>query len=564
MSAPGRLRGATQSLAGAALLITVVTIASRLLGFARQFVQAHEVGTAGVGTAYASANLLPNILYEVAAGGALAGAVVPILAGAIARRARLDVNRSASALLTWALLVLVPLAVVVLVLAGPITSLIPNVGHGETAATTAYFLRVFALQIPLYGVGFVLSGVLQAHKRFFWPAAVPMLSSVVVIGAYLVFGHLDPDPTDVGAASRSALAWLAWGTTAGVAAMSLPLFVPAWRTGTSLRLTLRFPPGQAARARRLALAGVGAVVAQQVASLAILWAANRWGGDGAFPVYQYAQAVYVLPYAVLAVPLATSTFPRLAERASLGDHAGFSRLVATTTRIVLTVTAVGVAALVAASDAVQSLFDTFTPGGVAGMAATVAWLAPGLLGFALVFHLSRVLYSLDHGRAAVRATALGWGVVVVASLVLPPLLVRHASDPVRTLEGVGAATSLGMTVAGAALLWAVHRYAPGRPLVGLARTVVALVVGAALGAVAGLLTSDLLLPDDAGWLAALGVGALAAGVGAAVVVVVSVLGDRPTLRGLASLRRSDPAPVPGGVAAKGPADPTSDDTREDA
>jgi len=551
VSVPARLRGATQSLAGAALLITVVTIASRLLGFARQLVQASEVGTVGVGTAYASANLLPNILYEVAAGGALAGAVVPVLAGAIARRARLDVNRSASALLTWALVVLVPLGLVMLVFAGPIASLIPHVGHGETAATTTYFLRVFALQIPLYGVGFVLSGVLQAHKRFFWPAAAPMLSSVVVIGAYLVFGHLDADPTDVAAASRSALAWLAWGTTAGVAAMSLPLFVPAWRTGTSLRLTFRFPPGQAARARRLALAGVGAVVAQQVASLAILWAANRWGGDGAFPVYQYAQAVYVLPYAVLAVPLATSTFPRLAERASLGDHAGFSRLVAPTTRIVLTVTAVGVAALVAASDAVQAFFATFTPGGVAGMAATVAWLAPGLLGFALVFHLSRVLYSLDHGRAAVRATALGWGVVVVGALVLPPVLARGASDAVRTLEGIGVASSLGMTVAGAALLWAVHRYAPGRPLAGVARTVAVLAVGAALGSLAGLLTSGVLLPDDAGSLRALasgleslGVGLVAAVVGAVVVVVASLVGDRPTLRGLASLRGSDAAVVP--------------------
>ncbi len=41
-------------------------------------------------------------------------------------------------------------------------------------------LRVFAPQLPLYGVGIVLTGVLQAHRRFAWPVLAPLLSSVVV------------------------------------------------------------------------------------------------------------------------------------------------------------------------------------------------------------------------------------------------------------------------------------------------------------------------------------------------------------------------------------------------
>ena len=48
-------------------------------------------------------------------------------------------------------------------------------------------LRVFAPQLPLYGLGIVLTGVLQAHHRFAWPVIAPLLSSVTVIGAYLSY-----------------------------------------------------------------------------------------------------------------------------------------------------------------------------------------------------------------------------------------------------------------------------------------------------------------------------------------------------------------------------------------
>jgi putative peptidoglycan lipid II flippase len=505
-----RGRGARtgQSIAGAALLITIVTIVSRLLGFGRWIVQAQQIGTQGIGTAYATANTLPNILYEVAAGGALAGAVVPLLAGPIARAARVDVNRSASAMLTWALAVLVPLAGAVALLARPIVSLLlVGVSDPGIQATATFLLRVFALQIPLYGIGVVLGGVLQAHRRFFWPAAAPIWSSLV-----------------------------------GVAVMSLSLLGPTLRTGTVLRPTFRFPEGQAARAGSLAFAGIGAIVAQQLATLAIMRAANRWGGDGTLAIFQYAQAVYLLPYAVLAVPLATSAFPRLAERASAGDDAGFARLVASTSRLVLTVTAVGAAALAAASRDVESLFASFTPGGVDGMAVLVAWLAPGLLGFALIFHLSRVLYSLDHGRAAVRATALGWGVVIVGALALPPVLSRSDHDVVRALEGIGVASSLGMTVAGVALLVAVRRFAPSHALAGLPRTLVVIVGGAIVGAALGAIVSATLIPDGAGAVPAVGIGLLAALVAGGVVIAASVALDRGTVRSVRHVGR-EPEPV---------------------
>jgi putative peptidoglycan lipid II flippase len=527
--------GAAAGLAGAAVTIALVTIASRVVGFGRWVVQADAVGPNALGDAYAAANTLPNVLFEVAAGGALAGAVVPLLALPLAKALREDVDRIASALLGWAMVVLVPLAALVALLARPLVGFFLPAADAGQLQVAAMFLAVFALQIPLYGLGVVLTGVLQAHHRFLWPALAPLLSSLVVVGVYLVFGAtVHGAKNDPSAIASGSLALLAWGTTAGVAAMSLPLLWPVRRAGVRLRPLLTFPRGTARRARNLAAAGVGALVAQQVSVLVTLKLANAYGEAGTFPVFQFSQAVYFLPYAVLAVPLATATFPRLAERAATGDRTGFADLTSTTTRAVLLVSGAGAAALVAAAPAVEQAFATFADGDVTGMASALTWMAPGLLGFALVFHLSRALYAVEKGRAAVTATAAGWLTAAVAAAVLVPLL-ADGRDQEGTLTALAAAGTLGMTVAGVALAAALVRTSGRSAGAGVTRSAGVVVLAGAAGAWAGrgLARAAVLGPaSDPGLAGALVAGVLAVGIAVAVVAAAAWVADRRAITAL--------------------------------
>ena len=532
-----KARQLVTGLAGAAAMIALVNIASRVVGFARWLAMAHEVGPNSFGAAYTSANTLPNVLFEVAAGGALASAVVPLLALPLARSMRKDVDRTASAMLGWALAVLVPLAVVVAVLARPLVGVfMPGATVAELGVATS-FLAMFAVQIPLYGAGLVLTGVLQAHRRFLAAALAPLLNSLVVIAVFLLFGQMVPGAKDDPAAvPAAAVALLGWGTTAGVAVMSLPLLWPVHRIGVRLRPTLHFPDGVAVRARNLALAGIGALVAQQATVLATLALANKYGQDGTWPVFQYTQAVYFLPYAVLAFPLATATLPRLAEYAVRQDEGGFAVLTAATTRTVLAVSALGAAVLVAVAPPVEQVFVHVADGDVTGMASALTFMAPGLLGFALILHLSRALYALHRGRVAVTATAIGWLVVAGTSWLLVLALTGGQRDQVATLRGLGIAVTLGMTVAGAGLLVGTVRSAGRGAVAGLARTTAVLAAGGASGALAGRACSNAVGSDDIA--SALLAGVLGAVVCALVVVVVVWLLDRSIVRALAEPRQS--------------------------
>lgn len=529
----GSRRRLAGSLVGAAALITAVTVLSRILGFVRWVAQAGTVGYDAVGTAYASANTVPNVLFEVVAGGALAGALVPLLAVPLARGLRAETDRTASAALTWALVALAPVALLVLVLAEPVARALAPDDPG-TVELTATFLRIFALQIPLYGVGVVLSGVLQAQKRFFWPAFAPVLSTLVVLGAYGAFAlTADGRQGDPAALPDVAVAWLAWGTTAGVAAMSLPLLVPVRRSGVRLRPTLSFPDGVAARARRLAGAGVTALLAQQVAVVVTLRLAGTYGGTGTWPVFQYTQAVYLLPYAVLAVPLATSVFPRLAERAGDDDARGFSSLAAGTTRAVATLAGLGAVALVAAAPAVAVAFGRVGRGDadvVAAMGPTLTAMAPGLVGFSVLFLTTRALYALERARSAMLAGSLAWGVAAVASFGLVLTTTGSAPDAPGTLLALGAGSTLGMTVGGVAALLALRRALGARVLAGVVRTTAAVVAGGAAASFVGRAVTDALVGPGATLGTAVGGGAVGALAAACVLALVLAVVDRRSLR----------------------------------
>ena len=437
-----------------------------LLGFLRWVVQAATVGSGAMAGAYSSANQIPNVFYEVVVGGALAGTVVPLLAGAIAHGQREKVRETASGLLGLTLAVLVPLAVLMALFAEPLAQLLvtgdTHMGADKAAITywggshqlVVAFLRMFALQIPLYGLGVVLTGVLQAYNRFTWPALAPIFSSLVVMLTYGIYGLL----IDAGHYAQAVLV-LGWGTTAGVAALSLPLLWPVHRLGLGLRARLRLPAGTFTQLRSLAGAGIAALIAQQISVLTVVAVARRYGSAGTIAIYQYTQAIYVLPYAVLAVPLATVVYPQLAARLAAKHVSRETKdLIANSTALVTLAACVGAGALMLGAPVAQQVFGLVTT--VDYMGAALVAFAPGLVGYALIYQLTRVLYVLDAARSAALATCLGWLVVAGASWMFS----ANAKGP-AVLVYLGAASSAGMSLAGVALALVLARRVGARALV---------------------------------------------------------------------------------------------------
>ena len=505
----GGAGGPGRSLAVGAALIAGVTVLSRLVGFLRTLVFSHTVGSNNLADAYNSANQIPNTVFDIVAGGALASVAVPLLAGPFARRDRAAASKIVSPLLTWSIAVLLPLSLIGVVFAGQLGDLIagPSRDISGYAPAVGGFLTLFLPQIPLYAVAVVLSATLQADRRFLAPALAPLLSSLVVVCTYLLFGHTDPGAAgDLGELDSRARLILGLGTTLGVAMLVLALLPAVRRTGLRLRPTFRFPPGLARRAGALAVAGIATLVAQNLATLGVVLLTNYRSVSGALAVYNFSWAVYVLPYAVLAVPIATTAFTDLSARAETGDHAGYRAAVAATTRAVLIAACGGAALLMATAWPMACLFierDVAGDPPQSSMAYGLLAFAPGLLGYAAIAHLGRVLYAAGRGRAAAGSTVVGWLTVLAVDCAL--IFTLPKSEAVTAL---GLGNTIGMTVAGLALLFSVRRKIGRGVFAGLSRTFAVSALSAVAAGSAGWIVASVIGPVSPA--VAVGVAALCA------------------------------------------------------
>src|SRR5436305_2601925 len=167
-------------IARGAAVIAALTIVARLFGLVRTLVFSQTVGAGCLGTAYVTANQVPNLIYELVLGGAMTSAMVPVLAKA-AERADSDpaerayVSQISSAMLTWSVIILVPLTLIIVATATPIAILLnpanasEHCNRADMINATSHLLAVFAPQVILYGLSVVLYGLLQAYRRFAGP-----------------------------------------------------------------------------------------------------------------------------------------------------------------------------------------------------------------------------------------------------------------------------------------------------------------------------------------------------------------------------------------------------------
>ncbi len=538
--AAGIVRGAS--------VIAGLTILARVFGLARTLVFSQTVGATCLGTAYATANQVPNLVYELVLGGALASVMVPVLARSAERSgtdpaAKAEVSQVASALLTWTLVILVPLTLIVLVGAGPIAALLNPANpsahcvHADVVATTATMLRVFAPQAVLYGLSVVLFGLLQAHRRFAGYALAPLVSSLVLIASFLVFAPMGKG-LPLSRLPTSAEIVLSAGATLGVAALVVVGLVPTLRLRLRLRPTLRFPPGIARRASGLVMVGLAEMVVQEASSIAVIALANGRGSTGALVILGYGAQVFTSVSSVLAISIVVSTFPVLSAR----DGSVFDRTCAGSTRAVVLASCLGMAVMGAVTVPAAHVLAK-EPGQVSQLILGFALFAPGLVGVGVIANLARALLALGRFKVAAMALAGSGVLVLLAQVVLAELA------PSRfVVAALALGNTIGSTGAAIPLVIATRRIR-GKPAVqGVGRATVAGFAAGVAGAAVGVAVSTA-LPVSHKLLYAI-VGALACFCAVIVFCAVAFLFDDGDLRVVVARLRQAATGVRVGLALR--------------
>ena len=301
----------------ALLTVSGLTLVSRILGFARDFIIARAFG-AGVATdAFFVAFRLPNLLRRLFAEGAFSQAFVPVLAAQKNTSSPEEVRGVIDRTATLLFLALVVTALVGMAVA-PVVVYVSAPGFASDPAKfdlTVTMLRITFPYIAFISLVALAAGILNTWNRFSVPAFTPTLLNVAfIVGALFFADHFNP-PVLV----------LAWAVFAGGVlqlAFQVPFLhrmglLPRWR------LDLRHPAVRRVL-KLMAPAAFGVSISQISLLINTIFASFLVTGSVSW--LYYADRLMEFPSGMLGVALGTIILPSLSKYHADAKHDEYARL----------------------------------------------------------------------------------------------------------------------------------------------------------------------------------------------------------------------------------------------
>ena len=511
----------SRGIASAATLVMLLFILSRGTGLLREMIIGARFGTAADLDAYLAAFRIPDLLFQLVAGGALGSAFIPTFAAAWTEGSQQQAWLLFSRVLNLLTLFLVILCGLAMLFAEPLVAGVIAPGFSvEQQRLTASLMRWMLASTVVFGASGLIMGALNAVQHFLLPAVAPVLYNCAIIaGAWLLAPVLGIHGLVVGVAVGSVLHLL----------VQLPALL-----GQRVRYRFSFRIGDAQVREVVRLMGprvLGLLFVQLNFLVNTILASGL--PDGSLSALNYAWLLMLLPQGIFAQAVATVAFPTFSAQVAAGDRA---QLMATLSHLLQLVLFLSIPAAfllyVLDEPLIELLFQRgrFDAASTQAVAYALRFYALGLVAHAVVEIVVRVFYALhDTATPVVAGVAtvalnillslaligrLSFGGLALANsiatalemLVLLILLARKVRAPnqaagqattvqglpVRQLLTSGARSLLASAVMAAAILLGLEVLPDGGVLFGIPAGWVAAVVGGGLGVLIYVVASYLL------------------------------------------------------------------------
>jgi putative peptidoglycan lipid II flippase len=455
------------------LLVGAAFALAAAAGLVRNMVIARQFGIGADLDAYYAAFKLPDLLFTVVAGGALATAFIPVFASFLADDDLAGAWRLASAITNLVVLIVSALAITTAIIAPWLvhTLIAPGFDAAEQAETAAV-MRVVLISTLVFGISAVQGSVLHGFKHFLLPALAPIVYPLGIVAGALWLAPI------------WGIRGLAVGAVLG-AVLHLAIKVPGL-----LHFGFRWWPtlGLSNPAVRRVVALMGPrILDLGVFHLTLLATTNLASrlGAGSVSALEWGWDAMQLPETVVGTAFGLVAFPTLADLAARGDVAGLRHTLSETLRAVIALATPAAAGLILLGRPLLQLLyqrGAFDAAATEAVFVALRFYALGLVGHASLELAARTFFAqqdtvtpllIAAGSAAVNillglllmnlmghgGLALANSLAVSAEVVVLLLILRHrwgsvdGRQTLMTLGRVMAATLLtSIAVAGAQML----------------------------------------------------------------------------------------------------------------
>jgi len=443
---PPEQPSANRQIARAAAIVMAAFVLSNLVGLARQMLVMSAFGTTSVMDAYNAASRLPDLLFNLVAGGALGSAFIPVFTGLLAKEERARAWRLASSIINLVTATLLITSIIAGVFAAPIVRhvLAPGFTPSEQALTVS-LLRILLISPLIFGLSGLLMGILNAHQRFLLPALAPTMYWLGMIFGVVVW------------APRYGIFGLAWGAVLGALlhmGVQIPglLKLPARRYLLTLGLD---DPAVREVGRLMAPRVLGVAIVQLNFWINVVLASSQ--PEGSLSAIQNAWAVMTMPQVVIAQAIAIAALPTFSAQVARGEIAAMRRSLASTLRgVALLAIPAMVGLILLRKPIIAVLFQRgkFDAHSTELVAWALLWYALGLASHSFVEVVSRAFYALHDTKTPVLVGSVAMSLNLVFSFAFVALFNSIGWMP---HGGLALANTLATTLEMGGLLYMMRR-----------------------------------------------------------------------------------------------------------
>lgn len=421
--------GASAVILGAAGIVALGFIGSRVLGLLRSVAIADGFGTDPELGAYWVAFRLPDLVFQLLAGATLSAAFIPVFS-----RIAIHQGHERSWLLASRVLNLISGATVVVTVVAFIFApllvplLAPGLGEAsgreaELESLAVELTRLMLLSPIMFGISGMLTGILNARQHFIAPAIAPMIYNASIIFGAIVL------------TKPFGLHGLAWGVVIGSVGHLL-VQIPALRSvGMHWSFSINLKSVAVLEVLKLMGPRVIGLGASQINFLVLIFFASLVS-DAAISGVNYAFLIMMMPVGVAGMSVATAAFPTFSLQAAAGRRDILRETVWRWLRATLFLAVPASAGLIVlAEPGVRLLFErgAFDNESTQLVSGALVIFCVGVFGHAGIEILSRGFYALEDTRTPVQ--------VAVAAMLLNLTLAFLLVGPLE-LRGLAVAASV--------------------------------------------------------------------------------------------------------------------------
>ncbi len=439
---PPARAGAEPGLLGGTVMLWIGTFAARILGLLRESVIGRYFGAGGEMDAFVVAFTVANLFRRVFGEHVIEGSVLPVVKNLLARGRKRQAWQTVSSALTLSVSLVAVLMTLCLVAA---PWLVRRLAPGFVASSPDLLdtaTKMARIMIPYMGlvVLFAFCGtLLLARGKFGVYGIAPAAFSVAIIAAVAVFRR------NLGVTA------LAVGVVSG-GVLHLIVQAAALR-GTGARLRPRIETASPGTPKVRAMAGPMMLTAAMMSCVKII--DRRLASalpDGSISALWWSFRLVGLPFAVLGLAIARTSFARLAEKSAVEHLGDFGRCLSEALRLCVFLLLPTSALMVILSDRIVILvhqYGKFDAGDVFITSIALKYYSLSLVGWSASALLNRAMYSLFDSRTPLLISMLNLVVNVVLAFILVKTPLKHA--------GLALATAIAFTVQMLVLGWAIQR-----------------------------------------------------------------------------------------------------------